>query len=210
MPRTFTCTALVLRTRPSGESNREAWFLTAEEGIIRATVFGGPKSRLRAHVAPFHSGPLWFYHDPVRDSRKVTDFDVQSWRPGIREQYDRTMAADALAETILASHGGGGNWETAFTLAGGTLDALETADDRQCLPALLHFFWNWLDILGLRPETLPPLDPGARRWLAAVEALAPGEVCRYSLDTASLARIRAVFIELLTEALGRRLPTWDW
>jgi DNA repair protein RecO (recombination protein O) len=210
MPRTFTFTALVLRTRPSGESNREAWFLTAEEGLLRATVFGGPKSRLRAHVAPFHSGPLWIYRDPVRDSRKVTDFDVLRWRPGIREAYDRTMAADALAETILASHGGGGNWEAAFTLAGNTLDALEGAEDRHCLPILLRFFWNWLDILGLRPETLPPLDAGAGRWLAAAENLDLRQLCRYTLDPASLGRLKTALTLLLTEALGRRLPTWDW
>jgi DNA repair protein RecO (recombination protein O) len=210
MPRTFTFTALVLRTRPLGESNRDAWFLTAEEGVLRATVFGGPKSRLRAHVAPFHSGPLWIYRDPVRDSRKVTDFDVVSWRPGIREQYDRTMAADALAETILASHGGGGHWEAAFALAGKTLDALEEAEDRHCLPVLLHFFWNWLDILGLRPESPLPLDPGARRWLAAVESLDPRQLFRYTLDRASLGQLKAALISLLTEALGRRLATWDW
>lgn len=210
MPRTFTYTALVLRTRPSGESNREAWFLSAEEGILRATVFGGPKSRLRAHVAPFHSGPLWIYCDPVRDSRKVTDFDVLYWRPGIREQYDRTMAADALADTILNSHGGGGNWKAAFTLAGGTLDALEEASGPQCIPILLHFFWNWLDILGLRPEALPPLDPGGRRWLAAVEDLPPRQLSRYTLDGTSLGRLKAVLLSLLTEALGRRLSTWEW
>ncbi|MDR2104051.1 MAG: recombination protein O N-terminal domain-containing protein, partial [Treponema sp.] len=81
MNRSFTYSALVLRVRSSGESNREAFFLTAEEGLIRATVFGGPKSKLRSHVAPFHRGTLWVYHDPIRDSRKVTDFDVQSWRP---------------------------------------------------------------------------------------------------------------------------------
>jgi DNA repair protein RecO (recombination protein O) len=210
MPRTFTYTALVLRTRPSGESNREAWFLTAEEGLLQATVFGGPKSRLRSHVASFHSGPLWIYRDPVRDSRKVTDFDVQNWRPGLREQYDRTMAADALAETILHSHGGGGNWKAAFTLAGGTLDALEEAADRQCLPILLHFFWNWLDTLGLRPEVLPPLNAGARRWLASVEDLEPRLLPRYTLDTASLGQLKAALTLLLTEALGRRLSTWDW
>jgi DNA repair protein RecO (recombination protein O) len=208
MPRTFTYTALVLRSRASGESNREAWFLTAEEGIIQATVFGGPKSRLRAHVAPFHSGPLWIYRDPVRDSRKVTDFDVKDWRPGIREQYDRTMAADALAETILASHGGGGNWETAFALAGKTLNALEGAEDQNCLPVLLHFFWNWLDILGLRPETLPPLHPGAQRWLAAAESLDPGKLP--PPDAASLGQLKARITAILTEALGRRLATWDW
>ncbi|MDR1286997.1 MAG: recombination protein O N-terminal domain-containing protein, partial [Treponema sp.] len=110
MARSFIYSALVLRVRSSGESNREAFFLTAEEGLVRATVFGGPKSKLRAHVAPFHRGTLWVYHDPVRDSRKVSDFDVQLWRPGIRESYERTMAASSLAETILAAYGGGGGW----------------------------------------------------------------------------------------------------
>ena len=96
MSRNFSYSVLTLRVRPSGESNREAWFLSAEEGIFKATVFGGPKSRLRSQVAPFHQGRLWIYHDPVKDSRKVTDFDVSSWRPGLRELYERVMAADAL------------------------------------------------------------------------------------------------------------------
>ena len=47
------------------------------------------------------------YHDPSKDSRKLSDFDVRSWRPGLRELYERAMAADAVAETVLASHGGG-------------------------------------------------------------------------------------------------------
>jgi len=48
MSRSFTYTAQILSVRSSGESNRDATILTAEEGIIRATVFGGPKSKLRA------------------------------------------------------------------------------------------------------------------------------------------------------------------
>jgi DNA repair protein RecO (recombination protein O) len=150
--RTFILQALVLKTLNSGESNRDAWFLTAEEGIIRATVFGGPKSRLRAHVAPFHRGTLWIYHDPVRDSRKVTDFDVRSWRPGLRELYERTMAAGATADTILASHGGGGAWEEALNLADSVLDALENAGEEGCLRIFVHFLWKWAAFLGLRPE----------------------------------------------------------
>jgi DNA repair protein RecO (recombination protein O) len=152
MVRSFTYSALVLRVRPSGEANREAYFLTAEEGLLRATVFGGPKSRLRAHVSPFHRGTLWIYHDPVRDSRKVTDFDVQSWKPGIRELYERSAAAAALAETILAAHGGGGSWALALALADGALDALEGADESCCIRIFIHFLWNWIDLLGLRPE----------------------------------------------------------
>jgi DNA repair protein RecO (recombination protein O) len=152
MPRTYTYSALVLRVKPSGESNRDAWILTAEEGVIRATVLGGPKSKLRAHVAPYNRGTLWVYHDPVRDSRKVTDFDVRIWRPGIREGYDRSMAAAAVAETILAAHGSGGSWEAALALADAAFDALERAEEAACLRILIHFLWNWADLIGSRTE----------------------------------------------------------
>jgi DNA repair protein RecO (recombination protein O) len=152
MTRNYSYSALVLSVRPSGESNRDAWFLTAEEGILKATLFGGPKSRLRAYISPFHQGRLWVYHNPIRDSRKVTDFDVQAWRPGIREAYERAMTAGAIAETILASQGGGGNWTAALELASNALNALDGADKGFCMRIFIHFLWNWMDILGVRQD----------------------------------------------------------
>jgi len=152
MPRSSVYSALILRTRASGESNRDAWMLTAEEGILRATVFGGPKSKLRSHAAPFHSGRVWIYHDPVRDTRKLSDFDVLSWRPGLRELYERAMTADAIAETILATHGGGGNWEAALALAEPALDALETANEEFCTRIFIQFLWRWAAFLGIQPQ----------------------------------------------------------
>ena len=152
MPRSFSYSALTLRVKSSGESNREAWFLTAEEGVLRATVFGGPKSRLRAQVAPFHEGTLMIYHDPVRDSRKVSDFDVHSYRTGLREVYERAMAADAVAETVLSSHGGGGGWPAAAKLARSVLDSLDGADVPLCSRLGIYFLWHWAGVLGSRPE----------------------------------------------------------
>ena len=152
MPRSFTYSALTLRVKASGESNREAWFLTAEEGVLKATVFGGPKSKLRSHVAPFHEGKLWIYYDPVRDSRKVNDFDVLSYRTGIRELYERTITASAVAETVLSSQGGGGSWQEAAELAGSVFDALDTAGEAACSLIAVYFFWHWADILGVRPD----------------------------------------------------------
>jgi DNA repair protein RecO (recombination protein O) len=247
MPRSFTYTALVLRVKPSGESNREAWFLTSQEGILRATVFGGPKSRLRSHVAPFHQGLLWIYHDPVRDSRKVSDFDVRLWRPGLRERYERAVAASAVLETILASHGGGGAWGRALELAGGALDALEGADEKTCGRVLIHFLWNWADVLGVRPdiktcascaceaepdevllfspgegmffcppcsgaagdENLFAVGPGARRWLLAVQDLDASALSRLTLDEVSRGQAKALVTAILSEALGKRLSSWD-
>jgi len=152
MTRTSVYSALILKTKASGESNRELWMLTAEEGILRATMFGGPKSRLRSHVSPFHSGRVWIYHDPVRDTRKLSDFDVLSWRPGLRELYERTMTADAIAETILASYGSGGNWETALSLTEQTFDSLEIAGEELCRRIFIFFLWQWGSLLGIQPD----------------------------------------------------------
>jgi DNA repair protein RecO (recombination protein O) len=152
MIRNISYPALILRSKPSGESNRELWLLSAEAGLVRATVFGGPKSKLRSYASPFHSGQAWIYQDPSKDSRKLSDFDVHNWRPGLREVYERAMAADAVAETVLASHGGGGNWPGALALTEAALDALAEADSGTCARILLWFLWQWVEFLGLRPE----------------------------------------------------------
>jgi DNA repair protein RecO (recombination protein O) len=134
------------------EASSEVTLLTAEEGIIKATVFGGPKSKLKAHSAPYNSGQVWIYHDSSKDYRKLEDFDVYSWRPGLRELYDRTMAAGGLAETILSTHGGGGDWGTAMELAVTALDALEDANEELCPCLLVHFLWLWANFLGIQPQ----------------------------------------------------------
>jgi DNA repair protein RecO (recombination protein O) len=151
MTRTASYQALVLRVRPSGE-HREAEFLSSEEGIIRATVFGGPKSHLRSHVAPFHSGTVWIYHDPVKDTRRVNDFDVAAWRPGLRELYERAGAASAMAALVLKSRGGGDAFGRATELVRESLDALENADEARCPRLLACFMWNWAGLLGQRPS----------------------------------------------------------
>jgi len=152
MSRNAVFSALVLRSRPSGESNNEISLLTAEEGIIRVTVFGGPKSKLRSHAAPYNSGQVWIYRDPAKDYGKLSDFDVHSWRPGLRELYERTMAAAGAAETVLYTHGGGGDWGSALKLAVSTLDALENANEELCERLLVHFLWRWAHFLGLQPH----------------------------------------------------------
>jgi DNA repair protein RecO (recombination protein O) len=159
--------ALVLHIRPFGEANREALFLTAEEGVVSAAVFGGPKSKLRASASPFHQGVLYLYHNPVKDSRKVVDFDVKTWRPSLREDFGRVRAASVVSSAVLATHAGGGDWGRALELAAESLSALETADENVCTRVFVHFLWNWLDFIGEKPSLSccavcgSPLEDGA-------------------------------------------------
>jgi len=253
--RTAVYQALVLRNRPSGESNSEVTLLTAEEGIITATVFGGPKSKLRAHSAPFNSGQVWIYRDKIKNYAhnqsyaKLSDFDVHSWRAGLREQYDRTMAASAAAQTILSTHGSGGDWALALKLATDTLDMMENAGEELCSNLLVHFLWRWTNILGIQPHLdccsdcgqksdtalwfnnhegsllckncmsaiysdnahhLLQLNPGCRRWFSAAGQLDPSLIPRYSMDKKSFNEAKALVTAILTEALGKRLDSWDW
>jgi hypothetical protein len=154
MSRHSSSPALVLRLRQFGESNREAFFITPQDGIVRAAVYGGPKSKLRAYVAPFQTGTLYLYRDGVRESNKVTDFDVVNWRPGIREGLERSLTAAAIAEAVLATGGGGSEPLAAYNLANESLDALHEAAPEACDRILVYFLWHWLDILGLRPESI--------------------------------------------------------
>jgi DNA repair protein RecO (recombination protein O) len=203
----------VLHSRQFGESNREASFLTKEAGVIRAVLYGGPKSRLRAFVSPFHSGLLYLYHVPARDSYKVTDFDVRVWRPGIREDYERTVSSAAIAQAILAGHGGGGGWEEAFTLASSTFDAIERADAVRTRRLFVYFLWKWANILGVRPEedrrgALPLCNPAALRWLRGVDGLDAAAAAEMAVDDAALSAAKNFTLEILRAAFGRRLESW--
>jgi DNA repair protein RecO (recombination protein O) len=239
VPRNLVYHALILRSRPSGEANRDVWLLSREAGLLRVTVFGGPKSRLRSYASPFHSGLAWVYHDPVKNTFKLGDFDVSSWRPGLREMYERAMSADAVAETILASHGGGGNWERALKIAQDALDALEAADEETCARIVLWFLWQWTDFLGLRPEfntccvcgknapdrysvseggmvcascsevALVEAGPGCCHWLETTRSLNPAQLSRHSLDKKSFREAMALATAILAEAIGRRLESWE-
>jgi DNA repair protein RecO (recombination protein O) len=197
--------------RQSGESNREAFFLTAEMGITRAFVYGGPKSRLRSYVSPFHSGGLYLYHDPVRNSYKVTDFDVRRWRPGIRENYDRTMAAAAIVETVLAGFGGGCNWSEALEQTNDSLDALDNAAGPDSLRVLVHFLWKWAGLTGIHDGVhTAGLSPTPLRWLETGSTLPASEARRLGLDSGYLREAKNFCTGMIASALGRRLKSWDW
>ncbi|MDE6773771.1 MAG: recombination protein O N-terminal domain-containing protein [Treponemataceae bacterium] len=59
MSRNTAQEAIILSTRLTGESNRSVTLFSAEDGIFYATLFGGPKSRLRSLVVPFNRGTVW-------------------------------------------------------------------------------------------------------------------------------------------------------
>jgi DNA repair protein RecO (recombination protein O) len=145
--RSWSTEALVLSLTPFGEGHREALLLTETRGLVHAAVFGGAKSKLRSLVSPYQTGTVWIYADPVKKSAKITDFDVHSYRPGIRESLVRTWCAALCAELVTRSHGIA-DWR----LVNGFLDGIAVAGDDECRRGLLRFIWRILGSAGISPD----------------------------------------------------------
>ncbi len=144
---------IVLRSRDIPSGNGVATLLSAEAGILDVFVFGGPKSRLRSRASPYSEGLARVYHDPVRDMRKLTDFEVRECNAGLRDNLGRLWRAGLVAEILMLTSGGGGDFAYVRRLAAATLAALSTAGDRDLDPPPILFVWRLLAVLGLRPET---------------------------------------------------------
>lgn len=145
--RSWSSQSTVLTLSPFGENHREASVLTEDRGLIKAAVFGGAKSKLRSTVAPYHSGRMWFYSDPVKKTNKITDFDVNTWREHIRENLVKTWCAALCTEIVLRSQG-----VCDWILVNGFFDGINASGEAGCKTAVIRFLWRTVCAAGLRVD----------------------------------------------------------
>jgi len=146
--------ALALRARESPGGSRILTLMTAEAGLVDVFVFGGPKSRLRSLAAPYASGRAFSYLDPVKDFQKLSDFDVRDSYPSLREDLGKLWAAGLVAELLIKTSGGGGDYPQVLELSLDCLAALDGAEPGASSAPLLVFLWKLVNLLGLGPDPL--------------------------------------------------------
>jgi DNA repair protein RecO (recombination protein O) len=152
MPRDTQRPSIVLRTRDSGESNKIVTFFSPDQGIFDAMMYGGPKSKLRSLASPFHAGTAYIYHDPVRDSNKLSDFDLKDSWPSVRESIEKAWTASLWAEFMIKTHGTGGNFVEQFALLLDAFAGLEAAPPAEAAYPSAVFLWKSLGRMGVRPD----------------------------------------------------------
>ena len=159
MSRHITEQALVLTSRRAGEDNRIVTLLGPQRGIFEAMLYGGRKSRLRSLVSPWHSGTIWLYQDKLNGSVKIRDFDPAAFRPSLRENIYKNMAASLATELVIKTHAAD-EAQQCWVLLCGFLDGMELSAENDCRTGLLRFLWRYLGILGLQADCTSCLHCG--------------------------------------------------
>ena len=142
--------ALVLSVKETAQDNRSVCLLT-KEGLEWATLFGGPKSKLRGSVSPWNRGSAYIYKNEEKGSAKITDFDVQKYHPTFRENLFKSFAA-SLAGEIVSKSKCAGSPEQCYVLLNGFLDGMDLLGEDEARLGLLRFLWRYLELLGVRPQ----------------------------------------------------------
>lgn len=153
--RNFSCPAIILNVKISGENNRNIMIFSPDEktpGISFATLYGGPKSKLRSLVSPMNTGIIYLYKDEQKNQTKITDFDVKKYHLSFRENLFKTWAADLSAEILIKTKCAGSPKEV-WKIENGLLDGMELSDEAESRAGLVRFLWRYLEILGVKPDT---------------------------------------------------------
>lgn len=152
MNRSITTKAIILNLKLLGENNFSVALISPQNGIFYATLYGGPKSKMRSLVSQFNSGKIWIYENPEKKQTKITDFEVENYHNSFSQNLFKMYAASLVAELAIKTHCGGSN-EQVFMLIKGFYDGMEICNEEQSRLGLLRFLWRYLEILGIQPQT---------------------------------------------------------
>jgi DNA repair protein RecO (recombination protein O) len=101
MNRNFSTEAIILSIKSSGENNSTVTLLTKSNGILYATLYGGPKSKMKSLVTTWNSGVIYLYENPTVKGLKITDFDVKNYHSSFSQNLFKLWAASLVAEISI-------------------------------------------------------------------------------------------------------------
>ena len=154
MGRTLISEAILLKNSRIGDIHKGVTALTPHRGLLQAIAYGAykGKSKLGGRTDPFTRSLLYLYHDPVRDSYKITDVEPRSLYEGIRLDLQKYYTASLWAEVILKTFAGGGDSPAMYENLGVALELLSSELPAQSEKISILFLVRVIRELGFFPE----------------------------------------------------------
>ena len=98
---------------------------------------------------------LLLYHNPVKDSWKITDGELLGSFQGLGDQLYRIYLASRWAEIVEKTRGAGasgGEGEEVFLLLGRALAALSAAPAKSAAAVNVQYLWRFLELMGYQAD----------------------------------------------------------
>lgn len=147
MERSLALDAVVVGSRRTGEANRELTLLSPALGLVRATIYGGQKSK-KAQRPPLFSFGKFYLERSGRGGFYTLREAALSPRCPFGYDLDQFAIASFVAE--LAAVLGGPDPKEAYALAVAAFEALEAAAGEAARSAvLIQFVWRLMEVAGL-------------------------------------------------------------
>jgi DNA repair protein RecO (recombination protein O) len=223
MSRHSSFQAIVLKADRFGEMHKRVRMLSDDRGLVEAIAYGGysQKGKLRGVTDFLCAGTCYLYTDPVKESSKITDFDVSEYFEGVKQHLTRFYTASLWAEVIISSYAGGERSELLHRELLRFLRELEQSSETRAELVSIQFVWRYLGFLGIRPDlescgncgrTVREREPIRYSQVDGAFVCAecgsekqralPGHAARYLLTTQRMRPDRA--LELSLDDTGRR------
>ena len=220
MNRSYYTKAIVLNLKETGENNNSVTLLTPDKGIIYATLYGGPKSKLRSLVAQWHSGTVWLYENAEKKQTKISDFEVENYHTTFGQNLFKMYAASLAAELAIKTKCAGSS-EQCHTLVQGFFDGMELCDEEQSRLGLIRFLWRYLELMGVQPDASTTgafapeavsyyngnISSQAVEYLTAVSQLEPWKVRQLTVSKDTYCELKDFVFFLISSNLGTELNT---
>lgn len=154
MKRNLKIDGIVIRCYRIQEYHKGAVIFSPQSGIIHAIAYGGfkSKSKLGAVCQPLNRGFFEIYHDPVKNSNKISEYDPKWVYESVKSDLKKYFAATLWLEVAVKSQGGGEAKEELYQLISCCLNMLETAESSQSSynvsALMIQFLLRVLILLG--------------------------------------------------------------
>jgi len=143
---------IILKSRPSGESDISSLILTCDYGKKRFIFKGLKKSRKRsiAAVEPGSVINLLYYNHEDREFQIVSEFTQLMSFTEIRNDYDRIMHLFFLLEIVEKTIGFGIKDQVLYSMLVSAVEKISSAEHLECL--ISFFMLHLLRIGGILPD----------------------------------------------------------
>ena len=154
MFRSLIVEGFILSTARIGEIHKQVLIFTGDRGIMSAIAHGALKTtgKLKSHTELFLHCRFFLYHEPVKDSYKITDAECISSFPELRRSVVRYYAASLFAEIVLKSFAGGEANKALFELYSAVFTLLDVIAEEKVHYLVIQFLFRFLGLIGFQME----------------------------------------------------------